>query len=101
MVVGYVFSPKVEEEESRSRAIGRIAILSAVVFMFFAMGLFANPFASPAVGQHISDAFGTLGWTNEDWLAGIVMVMGLGVAVALTGIFVGLYVGSMLRKRRA
>ncbi len=97
LVVGYMFSLKIQEE-SRRKAVARIAVLSAVVFMFFAMALFANPLASPAIREHISAAFGTTGWTNDDWLAGVVMVMGLGVIVALVGIFVGVYAGSMLRK---
>ncbi len=97
LVVGYVFSLKIQEE-SRRRAVASITVLSAVVFLFFAMALFANPLASPAIREHISDAFGTTGWTNDDWLAGSVMVMGLLVATALGGIFVGVYAGSMLRK---
>lgn len=97
VIVGYVFSLKIQEE-SRRKAIGSIAILSAVVFMFYAMALFANPLVSPAVKEHISDAFVTTNWTNDDWLNGIVMIMGLLVASALAGIFVGLYTGSMLKK---
>ena len=97
LIVGYVFSLKTQEE-SRRRAIFSIAILSAVVFMFYAMALFANPLVSPAIREHISAAFATTGWTNDDWLNGIVMVMGLLVAFAFVGIFVGVYAGSMLRK---
>src|SRR5512136_3009673 len=81
LIVGYAFSLKIQEE-SRRRAIGSIAILSAVVFMFYAMALFANPLVSPAIKEHISDAFATTGWTNDDWLAVIIMIMGLLVASA-------------------
>ncbi len=97
LIVGYVFSQKIQEE-SRRRAIASITVLSAVVFMFFAMALFANPLASPAIREHISNAFATTGWTNGDWLAGSVMIMGLLVASALAGILVGLYAGAMVRK---
>jgi len=99
LIVGYVFSLKIREE-SRRRAIGSIVILSAVVFMFYSMALFANPLVSPAIKEHISDTFATTDWTPDDWLAGIVMVTGLEVASALVGIFVGLYVGSMLKNLR-
>ncbi len=97
LVVGYVFSLKIHEE-SRRRAIGSIAILSAVVFMFFAMALFANPLTSPAIKEHISDAFATTTWTNDDWFSGTVMVIGLPAAFNLAGIHIGLYAGSMFRK---
>ncbi len=97
LVVGYTFSLKIQEE-SRRRAIGSIAILSAGVFMFFAMALFANPLTSPAIKERISDAFAATTWTPDDWLSGTIMVIGLGVAVALVGIYVGLYAGSMFRK---
>lgn len=99
LIVGFVFAPQIQEESKR-KAIGQIAILSAVVFMFFALALFANPLASPAIREHISGAFSTAGWTNDDWLTGIVMVLRLSVVLALLSTFVGLYVGSMLRRQQ-
>ncbi len=97
LIVGYVFSLKMQENY-RMRAIASIAILSSVVFMFYGMALFANPLVAPAVKEHISDAFATTSWTNDDWLTGIVMIMGLLVALALASIFVGVYAGSMLKR---
>ena len=42
LIVGYVFAVKIQEE-SRRRTISSIVVLSALVLLFFALALFANP----------------------------------------------------------
>jgi hypothetical protein len=94
LIVGYLFAVKIQEE-SRRGAIGSIVVLSAVVWMFFAMALFANPLASPALKDSLNSMFSTSGWTDYDWFVAIVGVMALNAVFALVFGFIGLYVGSM------
>jgi hypothetical protein len=102
LIVGYVFAVKIQEE-SRIGAIGRIVVLFAVVVMFAAMALFAvNPYTSTAINEGLESNFSTSGWTTSDWFGysflGIVMLVAFNVVIALVFSFIGLYVGSMLRK---
>jgi hypothetical protein len=97
LIVGYLFALKIQEE-SRMRTIGSIVVLSTVVLMFAVMALLANPLVSPAIKDVLSSAFSTGGWTNYDWAIGIFMVVAVNVIYALVFGFIGLYVGSMLRK---
>ena len=101
LVVGYIFAAKIHEE-SRTKAIGRIVVLSAVVLMFFAMGFFANPYVDVATEEGLESLFSTSGWTTWEWVAYsslmMVMIVALYIIFALVFGFIGLYVGSMLRK---
>jgi hypothetical protein len=97
LIVGYVFALKIQEE-SRRGAIGRIVVLFTVVSMFATMVFIANPLASPAVKESMDTMFSTSGWTNYDWFDAMFVLVALNVVVALVFGFIGLYVGSMLRK---
>ena len=101
LIVGYLYAAKIQEE-SRRGAIGRIVVLSTLVLMFATMALFTNPYASTALDEGLKSMFSTSGWTTWDWVAysqlEIVMLVALNVVFALVFSFIGLYVGSMLRK---
>jgi hypothetical protein len=101
LIVGYVFAAKIHEG-SRIRAIGKTVVLSAVVLMFYTLGLSANPYAGAALQESLESMYATSAWTTWDWVAYssllMVMLVGLNVVFALAFGFIGLYAGSMLRK---
>ncbi len=97
LIVGYVFALKIQEE-SRTKAIGKIVVLSSLAVMLLIMVWFANPLASPSVKDSMGRLFNTSGWTNSDWSVYSAFLATVDVVVALVFNFIGLYVGSMLRK---
>lgn len=97
LIVGYVFALKIQDG-SRIRTIGSIVVLSTFMLMLSLMVWIANPLASPWVKDSLESLFNTNGWTNYDWSAYLAISVTLEVVVALVLSFIGLYVGSMLRK---
>jgi hypothetical protein len=101
LTVGYVFAAKIREE-SRRGAIGRIVVLFTLVLAFYTMASFANPYTGTAMNEGLESMFSTGGWTTMDWVSYsaflMEMMVALYVVLALVFSFVGLYVGSMLRK---
>jgi len=97
LIVGAVFALKIQEE-SRIRTIGSIVVLSSFTLMLSLMVWIANPLASPWIKDSLQNLFNTSGWTNYDWSAYLALAVALEVFVALVLSFIGLYVGSMLRK---
>jgi len=101
LVVGYVFAAKIHEE-SRIGAIGRIVVVSALVFMFATLAMFLNPYTNTALTETLESMYSTSGWTTWDWVAysqlAMVMLVALNVVLAVVFSFIGLYAGSMLRK---
>ena len=102
LIVGYVFAAKIYEE-SRRGAISKIAVLFTVVVMFAVGSLFTNPYMGTAIKEGLESMYSTGGWTTTDWLAYsqlvMVIIVALNVVLALVLSFIGLYAGSMLRKR--
>jgi hypothetical protein len=99
LVVGYVFAGKIREE-SRMISIVKVAVLSAVLLMVFAMaGLGAVGHYSDMVDENLKSMYSTGSWTNADWFAYEHMaVLGLTALLTLLGLvfgFIGLYLGSM------
>lgn len=101
LIVGYMFAAKIHEE-SRTRAISKIIVLSTLVLTFYTMALFANPYMNTAVQDGLESMFSTSGWTTWDWVAYAQLMMSMLVTMNLIfnlvfG-FVGLYAGSMLKR---
>ena len=100
LVVGYVFAGQIRE--ARMSSIGRIAVLSAVVVMFAALALFANPYWGNAMKEGLESMYSTSGWTTWDWFVYsqmmMVMIVALNVVFVLAFGFIGLYAGSMLKR---
>jgi len=102
LIVGYVFAAKIQEG-SRMGAIGRIVVLFSVVMMFaFMASVAVNPYMGAMMEEGLESMFSTSGWTTTDWLGYsqlvLVMMAALNVVFALVFGFIGLYVGSRLRK---
>jgi hypothetical protein len=100
LVVGYVFALTIQEE-SRIRATGVIVVLSAFTLLIFFSIWFANPFATPWLRDSMNSTFNTSGWTDYDWSAYSALMGSVLVITGLVVSFIGLYVGSMLRKPSA
>jgi hypothetical protein len=100
LVVGYVFALKIQDE-SRIRATGVIVVLSAFTLLIFFSIWFANPLASPWLRDSMNSMFNTSGWTDYDWSAYSALMGSVLVIIGLVVSFIGLYVGSMLRKPSA
>jgi len=102
LVVGYVLAGKIQEE-SRIRAVGKISVLSAWVIAFYVPIVVAtNPYYKDWVDETLRSMYATSAWTTADWyvygqLALMTNVV-LNVVLVLILTFIGLYVGSMLRK---
>ena len=102
LIIGYVFAAKIQEE-SKMGAIGRIVVLFTVVIMFAFMALVAvNPYMEAWMNEDLENMFSTSGWTTKDWfsysLVALVAMVAFNVVFALVFGFIGLYVGSRLRK---
>jgi len=61
-----------------------------------------NPYMAAMMEEGLESMFSTSGWTTTDWLGYsqlvLVMMAAVNVVFALVFGFIGLYVGSMLRK---
>jgi len=102
LIVGYVFALKIQEE-SRMGAIGRIVVLSAVVMMFATLtSLAVNPYMGIYMTEGLESMYSTSGWAAVDWVGYshivLLMIVAVNSVFALGFGFIGLYVGSMLRK---
>ena len=99
LIVGLVFAGRIQEE-SRIRAVGKIAVLLAVfVGVSAVMSSAANAYYSVSVKESLQNTYSTGAWTTTDWyvyeqlyLVGGVALNGL---LALVLGFVGVYAGSM------
>ena len=102
LVVGCVFAGKIQEE-SRIRAVGKIAVLvgaveSAAVMLIAS----ANSYISASIKETLQSMYSTGAWTTTDWSVytqlALTELVVLNVVLALVLGFIGVYAGSMLRK---
>ena len=101
LIVGYLFSQKIQEESSKE-AIIKIAVLSAVVLVFGLMILYTNSHMDTAINEIWNSGVSTGDWTSMDWLVhwqfSMLLILAYNV-VAITGLsFIGLHAGSKVRK---
>jgi hypothetical protein len=97
LIVSYVFALDIQEE-SRVRAIGAIVVLSAFTYTTFGVIWMANGFAYPWFTDSMNSVFNRTAWTDYDLDAYAALTVSLQAIVCLVISFIGLYVGSMLRK---
>jgi hypothetical protein len=100
LILGYVFASDIQEE-SRVRAIGAIAVLSAFTYTTFSTIWMANGFAYPWNRDFVNIMFNRTAWTDYDLNAYAALTVSLQAIVCVVTSFIGLYVGSMLRKPSA
>jgi hypothetical protein len=92
-----VFALKIQEE-SRIRATGLIAVLSAFTLLVVFLIVMANGFASPWFKDSLNSMFNRTTWTDYDLSAYAALAVSVQVIIGLVVSFIGLYAGSMLRK---
>ncbi|MFB0567358.1 MAG: hypothetical protein ACETVM_02075 [Candidatus Bathyarchaeia archaeon] len=101
LIVGYLFAAKIQEE-SRKGAISRIVVFFTLVLAFYTMTSYTNPYTSAGITEGLESMFSTGGWTTSDWVSYSALLMEMIVAMyvvyALVFGFIGLFIGSMLRK---
>jgi hypothetical protein len=97
LTVGYVFALDIQEE-SRVRAIGVIVVLSAFTYTIFSTIWMANGFAYPWMRDFMNSMFNRTSWTDYDLNAYAALTVSLQAIVCVVISFIGLYVGSMLRR---
>jgi ATP/ADP translocase len=102
LVVGWVFAGNIQEE-SRVRAVGKIAVLlGAVEAAVVLLSASANGYFNAYVKETLQSTFSTGAWTTTDWFVytQLALIEGvvLNVVLVLVLSFIGLYAGSMSRK---
>jgi hypothetical protein len=100
LVVGYVFALRIQED-SRIKAIGVIDVLSTFTVLVFDSIWICNTYASEWFTEDINDVFNTSGWTPYEYAAHTALFVSILAIMGFVVIFIGLYVGSMLRKPSA
>jgi len=104
LVAGFVFAGNIQEE-SKMRAIGKIAVLFGAVMSSATMiANSANGYYNAWVTEYLQSTFSTGAWTTTDWYVygqlALAVQVALNVSLTLVLGFIGLYIGSMLRKPR-
>jgi hypothetical protein len=102
LLVGIAFAGQIQEE-SRMKAVGKIAILAAFVQLFAVLiGFPGNSYYGAWAKETLQSMYSTATWATMDWFVyeGMVTFLDVALNVVLTLVlgFIGLYVGSMLRK---
>lgn len=102
LAAGYVFAEKIREG-SRMRSIVKIVVLFTVAGIFTSLMLYgAIGHYNAVVDETLQKMFSTGSWTNSDWFTFETMYLyfntALNAVFDLVLVFIGLYLGSMLRK---
>ena len=97
LVVGYVFAPNIQQE-SRVKAVLGITVLTSLLAIFFFAIWIASPFGSTWFKDTLNTLFNTSGWTDYEWSAYSALAVSLDIIILFVLSFIGLYVGSSLRK---
>jgi general stress protein CsbA len=97
LIVGYVFALKMQEQ-SRIKAIGKILVLSTLAVLLITMAWYAQPEANAYHRDNMVSMFNTSGFTNADWYAYSALLITMDMVIVAVFNFIGLYVGSLLKK---
>jgi len=100
LVVGYVFTLKIQED-SRIKAIGVIDVLSTFTFLIFYVVWICNVYGSAWFQESLNNMFKPSGWTTYEYAAYSALSVSIITIIAFVVIFIGLYAGSMFRKSPA
>ena len=97
LIVGYVFALRIQEQ-SRIKAIGKILVLSTFAVLLQIMAWYASPIVNEWHITNMQSMFNTIGWTYSEWVAYSALLFTMDTVIVVVFNFIGLYVGSMLRK---
>jgi len=100
LITGYIFAEKIWE--ARREALTRITVLTAALVMMMVMFLASLPAWAPSVEEEFADMLGATPTSTSEWLGIEIMAMFSQAFMNVVGVlalgFIGLYIGSMLRK---
>jgi len=100
-IVGYVFARKIWEEAGME-AIAKITVLGAVLMVFYVVNFPALGDWTPAVKEAIQKAHPTSTFSTSQWVTlesmALTQTVAINMVMAIVFGFIGLYVGSMLRR---
>jgi len=101
LIGGYIFAGKIWEE-ARMTTIAKITVLAAALMIFYVMSFPALADWAPTVKEAYQEAHPRETLSTSEWLAVeqmvLVQVMLINMVMVLVFGFIGLYVGSMLRR---
>ena len=98
LVVGYVFALKIQED-CRIKATGVIDVLSTFTALVFDSIWICNLYGSEWFTEEFNNVFNPSGgWTAYAYAAHAALLVSIVVIIAFVVTFIGLYIGSMLRK---
>jgi len=100
LIVGYVFALHIQEE-SRIKATGTIVVLSAFTLLILFAIVIANGFAYPWFRDSLNSMFNRTTWTDYDLSAYAALAVSVQVIIGLVISFIGVYIGSMIKKPSA
>jgi len=102
LVVGYVFSLKIQED-SGIKAIGVIDVLSTFTLLVFETVWTCNYYGMQWFIEDFNNVFKppSSGWTAYAYAAHAAVLVSIIAILAFVVVFIGLYIGSMLRKSSA
>jgi hypothetical protein len=95
LAVGYVFALDIQEEY---RATGVIVVLFGFTMLMFMVIWTASGFASPWFRDSLNSMFNRTTWTDYDLNAYTALADSVWVIIGMVISFIGLYIGSMLKK---
>jgi hypothetical protein len=97
LVVGYVFALSIQED-SRIKAVGVVDVLSTFTILVLDLIWICNTYGSEWFMEQLDNMFSPSGWTPYDYAAHTGLLLSFHTIIGFVIIFIGLYVGSMLRK---
>jgi len=101
LIGGYVFAGKIWEE-ARLKTIAKISVLAAVLMVFYVISFPAFPHWGLAVRDAYEAANPGVELSNSEWFTVestvLAQIMFIDVVMVLVLGFIGLYIGSMLRR---
>ena len=101
LIVGYVFGRRIWEEAGME-AIAKITVLGAVLMVFYVVNYPALGDWTPAIKEAIQKANPTSTFSASQWVTWETLVLletvVINMVMAIVLGFIGLYIGSMLRK---
>ena len=101
LIGGYIFGGKIWEE-ARMESIAKITVLAAALLIFYVISFPSLADWAPSVKETYQTAHPGTTLSTSEWFAvesrTLALVMFIYVVMALVLGFIGLYIGSMLRK---
>jgi exosortase/archaeosortase len=97
LVIGYVFASSIQED-SRIKAVGVVDVLSSFTIHVLVLIWICTTYGGEWFMKQLDNLFSPSGWTPYEYAAHTALLLSFHTIIEFVTIFIGLYVGSMLRK---